>query len=173
MDSELSKYSDIINLPHHISLDRQAMSIADRAAQFSPFAALTGFEGAINETARRTDCRIELDETEKETLDERIRVLQILTERPDQIERLKQREGHERKEIPEKNDSQLEVEILFFQPDEEKAGGSYLTVKGCLKKIDRYERTLVLQDGTRIAIEEIADITGEIFCEIEDSYFGK
>ena len=139
-------YDDIINLQHHVSSNREHMSILDRAAQFSPFAALTGFDGAIKETARLTDLRIELDEAEKIILDEKLRIVQ------------------------EQLSKQQQIEFVFFRPDEMKAGGSYICVTGTVKKIEGYERTVVMQDGTRIPIEEIVDITGEMFQDVDDSF---
>lgn len=139
-------YEDIIHLQHHVSGNRMQMSVHDRAAQFSPFAALTGFDGAIKETARLTDQRIELDETEKATLDEKLRIVQ------EQLSR------------------QQEVEFLFFQPDESKQGGTYVSAKGIVKKIDVYGCIVVMQDGARIPIEEIVDITdisGEMFQAVD------
>jgi len=133
------QYDDIINLQHHVSGNREHMSVLDRAAQFSPFAAVTGFDGAIKETARLTDHRIELDEAEKTILDEKLRIIQ------EQLSR------------------QQEIELVFFRPDEMKAGGVYISMMGTVKKIEGYERTVVMQDGTRIPIEEIVDITGEMF----------
>jgi hypothetical protein len=139
-------YDDIIYLQHHVSDNRVHMSIHDRAAQFSPFAALTGFDGAIKETARLTDKRIELDEAAKTILDEKLGIVQ------EQLSR------------------QQEVEIVFFRPDERKAGGAYISRKGTVKKIEGYERVVLMQDGTRIQIEEIIDITGEMFQTEEDSF---
>ena len=127
-------YDDIINLPHHISSDHAHMSIPDRAAQFSPFAALTGYDGAIKETARLTDQRIELDESAKNMLDEKLRMLQ------------------------EQLSKKQEIEIIFFQQDELKAGGAYISIRGIVKQISRYESAIIMQDGTRIHIEDIVDI---------------
>jgi hypothetical protein len=138
------QYDDIINLPHHVSLSRPHMSTHDRAAQFSPFAALTGYEGAIKETARLTYQRMELDETERTMLDEKLRIL---------LEQLS---------------NQPVIEITYFQPDEKKNGGAYMSAMGIVKKIDGYERTVVMKDDTRIAIEEIIGIEGEIFKSIDD-----
>lgn len=132
-------YEDIINLPHHVSSNRVHMSVYDRAAQFSPFAALTGFDGAIQETARLTDQRIELDEAEKTILDEKLRIVQ------------------------ENLSRYQEVEFIYFRSDEHKTGGEYITVRGVVKKIDAYERVAVMQNGTRIPIEEIVDIKGEMY----------
>jgi len=145
-----NQYDDIINLPHHVSSDHAHMSIADRAAQFSPFAALTGYEGAIKETARQTDLRIELDETEKNILDEKLRIVQ--------------------ENISRQQDSSLknEIELTFFRPDEMKAGGTYVSIRGIVKKIDGYDRVVVMQNETRIPIEEIVDITGDLFQARDD-----
>lgn len=139
-------YDDIINLQHHTSSNHAHMPVLDRAAQFSPFAALTGYDRAIKETARLTDQRIELDETEKTILNEKLRIIQ------EQLSR------------------QQELELVFFRPDEIKEGGAYISIKGTVKKIEVYERTVVMHDGTRIPIEEILDITGEIF-QVEDNFF--
>ncbi|MDF2948126.1 MAG: hypothetical protein K0R07_136 [Sedimentibacter sp.] len=132
-------YDDIINLPHHVSATHPHMPAIDRAAQFSPFAALTGYDSAIKETARLTDERVELDEYMKDVLSDR---LQIIT---DQL-----------KEYPE-------ISVTYFQPDEKKNGGDYVTVIGTVKKIDEYERVVVMTDGTRIPIDEVISIEGQIF----------
>ena len=140
------QYDDIINLQHYVSSNREHMSVLDRAAQFSPFAAVVGYDGAIKETARLTDHRIELDEAEKTILDEKLRIVQ------EQLSR------------------QQEIELVFFRPDEMKSGGAYILVRGTVKKIEGYERAVVMQDGTRIPIEEIIDITGEMFQTEDDSF---
>lgn len=132
-------YDDIINLPHHVSAIRPHMSAIDRAAQFSPFAALTGYGDAIKETARLTGEKVELDEYMKDVLSVRLQII------VDQL-----------KEHPE-------IAITYFQPDEKKNGGAYVTVIGRAKKIDEYERVVVMTDGTRIPIDEIASIDGQIF----------
>lgn len=132
-------YDDIINLPHHVSATRPHMSAIDRAAQFSPFAALTGYESAIKETARLTDERIQLDEYAKDALNDR---LQIITDRI--------------KERPE-------IKITYFQPDVKKNGGAYVTAVSSVKKIDEYERIVIMTDGTAIPIDEIISIDGQIF----------
>ena len=137
-NNDIHRYDDIINLPHHVSESRPRMSAINRAAQFSPFAALTGYEDAIKETARLTDMRIELDELAKAVLDEKLRI------------------------IREQLSGKPEITITYFLPDEDKAGGSYITTNGVVKKIDVHDKTVVLQDGTRIAIEEIINITGDI-----------
>ena len=132
-------YDDIINLPHHVSATHPHMTAIDRAAQFSPFAALTGYDSAIKETARLTDERVELDEYTKDALSDR---LQIIADRI--------------KEHPE-------IAITYFQPDAKKNGGAYVTAIGTAKKIDEYERVVVMTDGTAIPIDEIISIDGQIF----------
>lgn len=132
-------YDDIINLPHHVSATRSHMTVLDRAAQFSPFAALTGYDSAIKETARLTDERIQLDEYAQGALSDR---LQIIADRM--------------KEHPE-------ISITYFQPDERKDGGAYVTAVGSAKKVDEYERVVVMTDGTAISIDEIISIDGQIF----------
>ena len=128
------KYDDMIHLPHPTSSRHPRMSMADRAAQFSPFAALSGHEDAIRETARLTTERAELSESRKEELNEQ---LVWLREHPDARER---------------------VTVTYFCPDAKKAGGAYVTVTGAVKKIDEYEKTLWMEDGTVIAIEELSAV---------------
>lgn len=131
-----NKYEDIINLPHHVSKTHPQMPLYDRAAQFSPFAALTGYEAAIQETARLTDAWVQLSEDKKQELDKKIQ--QLMAEEM----RLKP------------------VTITHFQTDERKEGGSYAAITGQIKKIDMYMRKLVLTDGTEIDMEKITDING-------------
>lgn len=134
-----TQYEDIINMPHHVSSTRPQMSMMDRAAQFSPFAALTGYDGAIKETARLTDEKSELG-------DEAISILNMKLQM-----------------LTEAFEDRPEVCITYFKPDERKAGGAYLRVSGVVKKIDEFERILVLMNGTKIKMEDIADIEGQIF----------
>ena len=132
-------YEDIINLPHHVSSTRPQMSMLDRAAQFSPFAALTGYDAAIKETGRLTDEKIELDEDTKAALDMKQAYL---------IEMI---------------DAQPEISITYFLPDTKKSGGAYVTVTGNLKRFDEYERLLILTDGKKIPMDDIADIESDLF----------
>lgn len=141
----IGPYDDIIDLPHHVSTSRPRMSVLDRAAQFSPFAALTGFEDAVKETARLTDERMDLDEDAKAALNVRLLMIQ------------------------EQLDDQPQVFITYFKPDDKKVGGAYITVKGCVKTIDAYERTVVMKGGARISINDIIKIDGELFDSIDDS----
>ena len=130
----MGRYDDIINLPHHVSATRPQMPMIDRAAQFQPFRALTGYEDAVQETARQTDEPPELTEDEKSILDAKLQKLS------DSI------------------DSHPRVTLTWFQPDKKKAGGAYVITTGELKKIDDYAGALILMGGERIVIEHIVDI---------------
>ena len=133
------KYKDIINLPHHQSKRRPRMSMIDRAAQFSPFAALTGHNDAIIETARLTDRKIELDEGTKSVLNEKIQMISdYLSEMPT-------------------------VTFTHFEPDIKKDGCAYLKTTGTVKKIDDFNKEIYLTDGTIILIEHIYEIESELF----------
>ncbi len=127
-------YNDILHLPHPVSRKHPRMAVADRAAQFSPFAALTGYDDAVREAARLTDRRLELDEYEQQALNDRLQ--QILSRLP----------------------KQPVVRITYFRPDSCKEGGAYVTVNGVIKRLDTVEREIRLVDGTRIPIEDIWDI---------------
>ena len=127
----MSEYDDIIDLPRPKS-KHEPMPMSDRAAQFSPFAALTGYSDAIDETARLTDRRIELSEEESAELDYRQQYLSTL-------------------------DSPT-VTVTYFVSDERKTGGAYVTHTGTLKRIDEIERTMVFNDGVRMPIAEIISI---------------
>lgn len=136
-------YDDIINLPHHVSNLHPAMPVADRAAQFMPFAALTGHGEAIRETGRLTDGRLELEEDAMEYLDGKLRHLkERITEHP-------------------------EISVTYFRPDARKAGGAYVTATGRIRKLDLYERVLLMEDGTCIRMEEVVEMEGEIFSDLE------
>ena len=134
----MNDYSDIINLSRPVS-KRPRMSLEQRSAQFAPFAALIGYEGQVKETARLTDKRIELNEELKEILDLKIQLIQ------------------------EKIKKQPDVTITYFIPDDKKQGGKYKTVTNSVKKIDTYKNEIILIDGTTIAIDEIIDISNEIY----------
>lgn len=135
----MENYDDIINLSHHVSSTRLQMSMLDRAAQFSPFAALTGYDAAIKETGRLTDEKIELDEDTKATLDmKQAYLIEMIDEQP-------------------------EITIIYFLPDARKSGGAYVTVTGNLKRFDEYERLLILTNGKKIPMDDIADIECDLF----------
>lgn len=130
-------YDDIIHLPHHVSSSRPHMPEIDRAAQFAPFSALSGFSEAIRETARQTDARIELGEDEKNSLNEEMRIIQArMAVHP-------------------------EVTVTYFQPDPKKSGGAYITAIGHVKKIDICGRAVIMQDGRRIPMDEIVGLKSD------------
>ena len=133
------RYDDIINLPNPTSKKHPRMSLYDRAAQFSPFAALTGHEAAIKETARQTDEKLMLSDEVIAELNEKLNL------------------------IAETIGTQQRVRITYFVPDSKKAGGAYITCSGCVKKFDEYEHTVIMEDKTVIPIEQISDIDGEMF----------
>lgn len=135
-------YEDIIHLPHHVSATRPRMSMEDRAAQFSAFSPLSGYEEAIDETGRLTDAKIEIGEESQDLLNRKFQ---------DLVEKLRDRP---------------EVSILYFLPDERKAGGAYICETGVVKKADDYERLLVMQNGTKIPMADILSMDGEIFGEL-------
>lgn len=139
----MGNYDDIINLPHHVSAVRPRMSAIDRAAQFSPFAALTGHGAAISETARLTDARPELDETKKEELDAKLQV------------------------IRECLSMQPEIAITYFVPDSRKEGGSYFRAIGTVKKLDDIGHKVIMVNGTSIPMDAIYEIEGSILEDIE------
>ena len=127
-------YFDIINLPHHVSRNHPQMPMEARAAQFAPFAALTGYDAVIHETARQTDKQVELEEYDNDRLN------RIFSELMDSLEKHPM------------------VTVSYFKPDEHKAGGAYMTVSGKLKKIDTYEQIMKMEDGTVIPIGSIMDL---------------
>ena len=138
----MTPYDDIIHLPHHVSQNHPQMSLRDRAAQFAPFAALTGYEAAVGETARLIAEKHELDTQEAEELDRRLTELAA---------RLKDRP---------------EVTVEYFVPDDRKSGGAYVTVTGVVRHVSVPEKTLVMEDGAEIPLDDIVSMTGEIFCRI-------
>ena len=135
----MNKYDDIINLEHHTSQKRQRMPIRDRAAQFAPFAALTGYDNVIEETARQTDAEDSLNEENAIMLDRKLRLLNDIS------------------------DSHPYVEISYFIPDERKSGGRYETVFGYLKSIDTNENCLVLMDKRKIFFSKIRSLDSTAF----------
>ena len=138
------QYNDIISLPHHVSKTRRPMPQSDRAAQFSPFAALTGYDAEIDEAARLTDKRQGLSEDAKTRLDERMQVLS------------------------DKIDEKPAITVTYFVPDEKKAGGSYRTFSGSARRIDQYEPAIIFTDGTKIPFKDISAVEGEIFRFLEN-----
>ena len=129
-------YADIRNLPHHESKVHPRMPRANRAAQFMPFSALSGYEEAVQETARQTEQFRELDEDSRRRLDDTLQIIQ-------------QGLGEKRN---------VSVVITCFVPDEYKAGGSYREYSGLVKRVDAYRRRILLQDGMALSIDYISDI---------------
>ena len=130
----MSDYADIINLPHHQSKNHPHMLMHDRAAQFAPFAALTGYDDAIKEARRLTDSKPELDENQLEELDQKLADLMTRIE-----------------EHPK-------VTITYFEPDDNKDGGEYIAYDGRLSKIDYVRKALIFEDNKTISLSDILKI---------------
>jgi len=146
MNVEKSPYEDIIHLPHHKAANRPHMSMYDRAAQFSPFAALSGFDGVIAETGRMTERKIELSESEKVLLDQKLTLIDdVIQDR-----------------------FNPEITVVYFVPDLLKEGGEYQEYTGKVRKVDAIERTLVFlaangrSAGKTIRVDDISEIHGEL-----------
>lgn len=130
----MNNYEDIINLPHPVSKTHPQMPVEDRAAQFAPFAALTGYDAAIQETGRLTEDQIVLDENERAALDRKL------------------------KEILQSGSSNPKVRIRYFQKDMRKTGGAYMTMEKEVKRLDAYGKALVFTDGTSVLLENILEL---------------
>lgn len=138
MNKYNSEYDDIIDLPHHTSATRKRMAVIDRAAQFAPFAALTGHDDAIKETARLTEKQTELTEDEKAILNGKLQMLLDVADPP-------------------------EVTVTYFKPDDKKSGGEYIHITGVIKRFDEYKRAVIMADKNEIPIEMLYGIDCEIF----------
>ena len=136
MNNDYAKYEDIINLPHHVSKKHPQMSLEARSVQFAPFAALTGYDAAVKETARLTSERIEIDEDFKIIIDEKIQ------------------------EIKRNLNMNIKQKIFvtYFVPDMKKSGGEYVSKEGNVRKLDEYRQLIILEDKTEIPIEEVIEI---------------
>ena len=133
--AEQFPYEDIVNMPHHVSKKYPQPTMA----RFAPFAAITGYEEMVLEEARVTDDRIEMDESSKAALNEKLNmILEFIDEQP-------------------------EVKITYFEPDKKKAGGAYVTVTGTVKRIDEYEHLVIMTDGKKINIDDIYNLQSELF----------
>lgn len=139
VENDPHRYDDIINLPHPTSNRHPRMPLYDRAAQFSPFAALTGHDAAIKETARLTDEKLELDEEVKARLNEKLQI------------------------IKENIGTDVTVFITYFVPDEKKSGGTYASCTGSVKRMDVYEHRIIMNDNTVIPIEQIYEVESDLF----------
>ena len=137
------QYNDILNMPYpNPEIEKDFPNKILRAAQFAPFAALTGYDEAVEETARLTDSKIELDEYQKSELND---ILQFIIS----------------------SESDEEVSITYFVPDKRKSGGAYISKKGVVLKVREYEKDVVMDDGTEIPIDDIIAIEGNQFNETE------
>ncbi len=143
MEQQKGKYEDILELPRPVSGTRMKMSLSDRAAQFSPFAALSGYEAAVRETSRLTDTQTDLTEDEKVMLNEKLLMIR------EQIE------------------TRPKITVTYFVEDSKKEGGAYVTVTGRVERMDEYERKLWLAEGSMISIERIRAIDGDLFRGME------
>ena len=132
-------YDDIIHLPRHVSKRHPQMSLYNRAAQFAPFAALTGYGAAIAETARQTSPKIEMMEDDRQLMDRKLSILTTCLE------------------------EEPTITITYFQPDGRKDGGQYLTITGVVKAIRTNERIIMMKDRTKISIDTIVGLEGELF----------
>lgn len=132
-------YEDVIHLPHHVSKNHRHMSPAERAAQFSPFAALTGFDAEVREAARLTNQKIELTEEQQAILDERLRLLEDI------------------------GPGYPAALFTYFKPDIRKDGGSYISITGHLRKLDRIGRNIILADGSSIPVDDLLEVDGPLW----------
>ncbi len=132
-------YEDIVNLPPHISKKHPQPTMLERAARFAPFAAITGYEEMVLEEARVTEERVELDEGTLAILNEKLNI------------------------IHESLDSEPIIKITYFEPDKKKSGGAYVSVTGTVKRIDEYERIVIMSDGKKIPIDEIFGLESKLF----------
>lgn len=134
----MNKYDDIINLPHYESKTRKRMSLEARSAQFAPFAALTGYDDKVKETARRTDKRIELSDEEYNIINTKLQIIkEYIKEQP-------------------------EIKFVIFVKDKLKDGGKYEEVNGKVRVIDEVNEEIILVDKRKILLKDIYDINGEI-----------
>ena len=143
MKESIDKYQDIINLPHHVSKKHPQMSRYERAAQFAPFAALSGYEDIIKEEGRLTDNRIEINEEAKFILDRKMQILMNSI------------------------DKKPFISVTYFVPDERKSGGEYVSINECIKKIDVLKQIIVTENGIVVPVIEIVDMQGEIFNNLD------
>ena len=139
----MGQYDDILHLPHHVSDHRTPMSAPDRAAQFSPFAALVGYDRVIEETGRMTETERELSEEERLLLSSRLEYL-----------RSHLSDG-------------LEVSLTLFVPDQRKDGGAYRSLQGRVKRIDAHNQILVWEDGAAIPFSTVCALEGDCFAGTE------
>lgn len=138
------QYGDLLQRSYPAASTRVRMSNIERAAQFSPFSALTGYEDAVAETARLTENEKELDENRKSMINEKLNLLL---------------QDHSSEQV---------VSFIYFQPDTRKSGGKYVTCTGKIQKIDLYQKKILLMDGTQIPIEQLYEIDSDFFKNVQD-----
>lgn len=154
MDIEKNPYADIIHLPHHKAANRPHMSMHDRAAQFSPFAALVGFDGVIAETGRLTDRKVELSESDKVLLDQKLMLIDDVIQ-----------DGHH-----------PEITVVFFVADLLKDGGEYQEYTGKVRRVDTVDRKIVFlaangrSAGKKVPIDDVTEIHGELVEYMDDTF---
>jgi hypothetical protein len=145
MSSGKEEYGDIFDRPHHVSSKRPQMSRLNRAAQFSPFAALTGYDDLVRESARTTDRKIELSEDDLADINRKLKLMQEhLSESP-------------------------QISVIFFAPDSLKSGGEYLEKVGVVKKVKILAQSLLMEDGMEIPFSDIVFLSGALFEDIDES----
>lgn len=133
----MNKYDSIINLPHYELRNHQRMSVESRAAQFSPFAALTGYSDSVKETARLTDKKRDLSEDMKSKIDMKLQLIEDhINERP-------------------------EITVLYFVKDKKKSGGEYLEYTGKVRRIDIVNKNIIFTDKNIICLDDIFDISAD------------
>jgi hypothetical protein len=132
-------YEDIVNLPRPVSAKHPQPTMSERAARFAPFAAITDYEEMVLEEARETEERIVLDENALGLLNEKLNILQ------------------------EFHDKAPEIKVTYYEPDKKKSGGSYVTIKGTVKRLDPYKKLLVMGDEKKIPIEDVCRLESELF----------
>ena len=137
-------YEDIINLPRPVSKKHPPPPLSERAARFAPFAAITGYEEMLLEEARITEEKIELDECALILLDKKLNIIQKhLSQSP-------------------------EITVTYFVPDKKKTGGAYHTITGIVKRIDPYQKILILENDEKIQIEKIYDLKSDLFYTLDN-----
>jgi len=149
--NDFALYADMLHLPHHVSSKHAPMSIYNRAAQFSPFAALVGYDAEVAEAGRMTDAEMELDESEKARIDQKLSLIAEAIDR-----------GY--KPV---------ISITYFEPDSKKTGGKYTIFKGVVKRVDSIGRKILFYEGNiagkEIPVERIYDVRGELVDHLDDA----
>lgn len=146
-EKKIEDYSDIIGLERPVSKKHLPMTRLNRAAQFAPFAALTGYGEAINETGRLVDKKIELSASEIDSINEKLRY------------------------IEDNKDKRIEISVLYFLPDEKKKGGKYVSAKGIVRRILPHDDAIEFEDWSTVKISDIKSITANEFENVDEYLF--